>query len=250
MITQEIKAKLTILAAAIGLLVLTGCTTVPAQENITHRLSTDVNFKSTDSILDDLDKAERYIHEGEVFTLVITSPGGLVLAYKTVLDRFNRSELLIRTKVHTYAASAGAMMFLLGDERIAREDAKILFHYARYILDGQAITADVLTKYLNGDVLSEAMVKAIQLLGGNVEGILERLNKLNISLRELVVAAVGEEITNKLLIAGKDVTITGKEALDMGVATATYKLQTVKKRSFIPLKMTKSTLKKGKHANG
>ena len=236
--TQIIKSKLTILAGIAGLLFLTACQIAPVEtqkavikEDVTHRFTAGVSYLSVDDILRSLDKAEQVVQPNEIFTLVITSPGGLVSAYEVLLDRMSRSELHIRTKVHTYAASAGALMFLMGDERVMEENAQILFHYARIHVLGVPITAKVLSDYLSGKAVPTSETIALNLLkeyGVDLEELLAELTEINTALFKSVASVVGEEVASKLLVAGKDITIKGTEALEMGVATKVYKRATTR----------------------
>jgi len=140
---------LAVIAAVSASALLGGCFT-PTPQNTVYRFSEGVSFESIDGVLVSLDEAEVVIHKNEDFKLIITSGGGRIDAFNLLLDRLIRTNLHITTKVHTYAASAAAMMFILGDERIMNEDAVLIFHKSRIIVQGTHITANDMLLFLKG----------------------------------------------------------------------------------------------------
>ena len=75
--------------------------------------------------------------------LVISSPGGLVQAanpYLSALARWRARGVVLCTRVYTHAASLAAVLFSLGDHRVADPNARLLFHCAR-ITEAEQITA-------------------------------------------------------------------------------------------------------------
>ena len=205
--------------------------TTHSPENTTVRLSESFNQESVDKVLNALDAAEKVVTEGETFTLIITSPGGSSNALATLIDRLLSTELKVITKVHTYAFSAGAISFVLGDERVMEKNSSLLFHGARFIINGLHITKPVLDKYLSGekDLLSDEMLKMLEREA--IENLIEARQVL-IDLMEkdrvLLESIFPKEVVDKLLVEGKDVVISAEEALEMGVATSIYEFKTKK----------------------
>lgn len=214
---------------------------------ITHRMSSEFTFKTVDSLLNALQEAEKKLGPKDTFEVILTSPGGLVSAFKTLLHRMSLSPLHIRTVVHTGAYSAGAYTFILGDERVMEEDAEIMFHYARFSVRGQTITATVLRDYFkNRDLIERKKNMCLKIgakqicrdvrspiekaLGEFPDSTLKKwlkgLTKINNFMYQVVETRLGKEIADKVLIDGKDIYLTAKEALELGIATRTYKIQT------------------------
>lgn len=227
---QHIKSKLLIGAGILGLLALTGCGTVD-KINTVYRFTEDVHQGTIDKILYRLDAAEEVITPNETFTLIVTSNGGSVKAYKTLQYRLALTKLKLVTKVHSYAYSAGAMMFIMGDVRIIEEEAELLFHYARYVIRGVEITQDVMEKYLKDPMsLDKATRNVLEDYKDRIKRWLAEFKVTNKKLFDIVAHELGVKIAKKLMVKGKDITITGKEALKMGVATEIYSLEVIKKR--------------------
>ena len=66
--------------------------------------------------------------------LLVASPGGDTRAfgyYLSSMQNWQQQGIRIRTRVISTAASAGAFMVSLGDERIAEPGARLLYHHAR-----------------------------------------------------------------------------------------------------------------------
>lgn len=195
-------------------------------ENTTYRFSGKVGQPSIDGVLDSLDEAEKVITPKETYTLVITSLGGLADAYSTLITRMSITKLYIITKVHTWAVSAGAVMFILGDERIASSNAKILFHYSRFIMGKHAVTEPMLTNYLKGDRnIPLAAIKTLDKMGRK-EVVVYRdiLKKANEDLYVLVSTRLGKEVADKVLLLDRDVVLTAYEALELGIVTKVKKV--------------------------
>lgn len=205
--------------------VLSGCNLIKPDHNL-FRYTDEVTHKSVDGILSALDAAEVEIEEGETFTLVITSPGGSVGAFDSVLHRMNSTKLKTITKIRSYAASAGAMMFALGDERIMEEKAEVMFHYARFIVMGHHITQPILEQYVFGNKaeLNPEILKILDSFGiDRVLRYLDGMTEVNNHIRAILEAKFPKKVVDKLLIFGKDVWLKADEALELGVATSIYR---------------------------
>ena len=224
------------------------------KKEVTHRLSSDFSFQTTDSALEALERAENKFGASGTFKLVITSPGGFVVAYKTLLHRLSLTPMHVKTVVHFRASSAGAFTFILGDERIMSEDAVLMFHYSLLIIpmkDGSkvVITAKGIKDFYKNikEIAKKRAVynpktkkhvdmrtdeeKVLDTLNQSIIGQLilrdwlKGLEKDNAFIRQVVVARLGEEVADKVLIEGEDVYLTAKEALELGIATSIYKVR-------------------------
>jgi ATP-dependent protease ClpP protease subunit len=241
--------KLIKIAAVSTALLAGSCTALGPKEvdtvkkEVTHRLSSDFSFQTTDSALEALERAENKFGASGTFKLVITSPGGFVVAYKTLLHRLSLTPMHVKTVVHTGAYSAGAFTFILGDERIMSEDSEIMFHNARIVIRNVVITAKKIEDFFKryGDVVKRRKVcnkagKCFDMRTAE-ERILDdigvetlkrwwkSLKESNDFIRQVVVARLGEEVADKILIEGEDVYLTAKEALELGIATSIYKVR-------------------------
>ena len=75
--------------------------------------------------------------------VVISSSGGLIAAldyYLTQVGRYRARGVHFRARVISCAASAGALMFSLADDRVAEPGARMLYHCARVLSPG-SVTA-------------------------------------------------------------------------------------------------------------
>ena len=80
--------------------------------------------------------------------LLIASPGGDTRALAYYLDavgNWSRKGLRFRTRVVSTAASAGAFMVSLGDERVAEPGARLIYHHAR-VCNASDLTASAITE--------------------------------------------------------------------------------------------------------
>ena len=71
--------------------------------------------------------------------VVISSSGGLIAAldyYLTQVERYRARGVHFRTRVICWAASAGALMLSLADDRVAERGARLLYHCARVLSPG------------------------------------------------------------------------------------------------------------------
>ena len=81
--------------------------------------------------------------------LIVASPGGETRAFQYYLgavEAYRKRGVRFRTRVISSAASAGALMVSLGDERVAEPGAKLLFHHAHLPNAGE-ITARAASHY-------------------------------------------------------------------------------------------------------
>ena len=77
--------------------------------------------------------------------LEIASPGGLVQAINHFVDalaRWRARDVRVCTRVVSNVSSLGAVLFSLGDERMAEPDAKLLYHQARIPEVGTVTASD------------------------------------------------------------------------------------------------------------
>ena len=85
--------------------------------------------------------------------LVLTSPGGLIVALEHVLralGRWRARGIAVDTRVVAEAASAAAVLVALGDARTAEPGAKMLLHLSR-VLDTPELTAHLST-HIHGEL--------------------------------------------------------------------------------------------------
>jgi ATP-dependent protease ClpP protease subunit len=175
------------------------------------------------SVLKDIDAAETFIFPNETLTIIIKSPGGLADSYKNIKRAVTSSKIPhINTKITGWAASAAALTFLLGEERTMTEDSTILFHYVRVTVLGQAITAEDLRLFKAKDPnLNPDKYMAIKVVeaSGQLDEIFKYLEKIDSELDVAVDKIIGTDNRKKILVHGKDITLTSKEALSLNVAT-------------------------------
>lgn len=221
--TQELKSKLLILGVTVALFtttLLTGCNKNTPIENTTYRFSGNVTHKTIDDLLNVFEEAEKVVTPNETFTLIITSPGGRVSAFRDFAHEFSRTKLQLTTKIYTQASSAGAFMFIRGHKRFMREDSIILFHYARVNYKGVEITTNLIEKYLNGKINNKRILSILNVIGKNtLIKVKKRLTKSNTEIYMYVKKYIGVKAALKVLIHGKDVILNAKEAKELGVAT-------------------------------
>ena len=106
--------------------------------------SGEITWPSARRFVDDVDaNLEQYFYRH--IEVIVSSPGGLIDAFEYMVGAFARWRRVRGVHVHTRviatAASAGAVLLSLGDERVAEPGAKLLYHFSR-ALDAGAITAD------------------------------------------------------------------------------------------------------------
>ena len=80
--------------------------------------------------------------------LLVASPGGDTRAlayYLNAVRNWGRKGVRIRTRVISTAASAGAFMVSLGDERVAEPGARLIYHHAR-AQNANDLTASAITE--------------------------------------------------------------------------------------------------------
>lgn len=218
---QESKAKSIIIGGIflfLALLTLIGCGKTRELNNTIYRFNSDVTHKTIDNLLISFNKANRVISRNETFTLFINSLGGRVTAFNNFKHEFANTKLKLITKVHTFAASAGAFMFIRGDVRIMRERALLLFHYARINYRKVEITVSLIKKYLKGKVTSIYTLSVLNKLGKTrLKKIMANLSKSNKTIYEYTIKYIGKKAADKVLVDGKDITLTAKKALSLGI---------------------------------
>ena len=106
--------------------------------------SGEITWLSARKFVDDVDaNLEQYFYRR--IEVIVSSPGGHIDAFEYMVGAFARWRRVrgvhVRTRVIATAASAGAVLLSLGDERVAEPGAKLLYHFSR-ALDAGAITAD------------------------------------------------------------------------------------------------------------
>ena len=76
----------------------------------------------------------------DLVELVVASPGGTVAAVRSLLstlERFRDDGVRFRTRVRSIASSAGALIVVLGDERVAEPHARLEFHFTELYRPGR-----------------------------------------------------------------------------------------------------------------
>lgn len=190
-------------------------------------------------------------------TIEIDSPGGnssATLLMEQTIDDMKAGGTKVTTKVNSLAASAGAILFMQGDERIMAKTAILLFHgghYGGYGLTqatlGKAkafIDAGKLDRYiLTGKIESVEDIYALSTIntfvqdpGTGLAGVKHTINSAYNSLK-LLNDEIIDQVTVSLNKMGKrvwtngevqkelfadfedDVIITADKALELGIAT-------------------------------
>lgn len=89
-----------------------------------------VNTFTLANIKYSLELAHVIITDKERVLLTIDSPGGSVATIRKIIGEINNSQIPIDTYVPDNAASAGAIMFILGEKRYVNKTSVITFHSA------------------------------------------------------------------------------------------------------------------------
>ncbi|MBA4259183.1 MAG: hypothetical protein C0446_08460 [Chitinophaga sp.] len=234
-------------------LMVTSLTTLSVVKPFTQDvyLHSDVEEDSARSIIKDIQNVGLFTK----VNLVLESDGGLVRQENVIRRALGKS---YNSEVLKFAASAAAMLFIGGDNRVMTEGSAILFHEARLILGkGLFVTITDLAyitsghfneKYIFNKSLEKMYlnVKMFKRLSGEehytkIEFAKDLLNFLasKASLKELKKAVdemIAEhlkdikliakktrlsekEVMQKIMIPNKDTIISAKEALKLGIAT-------------------------------
>ena len=107
-----------------------------------------ISWKTARNFVDDVNAGlDQYRYQR--IDVAVHSPGGLIEALEHMVAAFKgwrKRDVHVRTLVDASAASAAAVLFSLGDERVAEPGAMLLYHYARENNPGP-ITAEDSAKY-------------------------------------------------------------------------------------------------------
>ena len=93
--------------------------------------------------------------------IVISSSGGLMAAldyYLTQVGRYRARGVHFRARVICWAASAGALMLSLADERVAERGARLLYHCARVLSPGPVTAGGSAAMHLELAQLDDVMI--------------------------------------------------------------------------------------------
>jgi ATP-dependent protease ClpP protease subunit len=150
--------KTTIAAVAIAASVVTAFNTVKLDEEIlvNGEFNATLFEKVHDNLLDD----NRYVRH----TLWITSPGGHISALSDIEATIENNDLNVDTYVKSYAASAAAITFLSGTNRMIDENGVLVFHRARVMIDKTTpLLASLVDYMLAHDALPDDLQEDIRL---------------------------------------------------------------------------------------
>jgi hypothetical protein len=92
----------------------------------------EVNTFTLANIKYSLELAHVIVTDNERVLLTIDSPGGSGSTMRKIVEEISNSQIPIDTYVPDNAASAGAIMFILGDKRYVNKTSIITFHSAHY----------------------------------------------------------------------------------------------------------------------
>lgn len=140
----------------------------------------------------------------DTLTIIINSPGGRASVFMDIMHHVKELKgrgYKIVTKATGNAASAGALLFILGDERIAYESTLFMFH-------GVQLSNPVTGQRVPYEVLTDDDKKIVDLYN-------------NWMLEELT-PIVGKKKAREL-VSEKEVYLSGKEAYELGIVTKLLK---------------------------
>jgi len=192
-----------------------------------------VKDKTVNSIIKEL------YNDGELFSifkrlrLVLDTPGGAVNDGDRLISHLESSGRHITTEIHNFAASMGAVLFLVGDNRLMNKEAKILFHQIRIMLaNGDIVTlADLEEIVKSGRVLDnsplkdkEEMIVAIvkDMFQDKLEEYVKHMRTEEDEHVKYIAKRIGKSesfVKEHLVRPNEDITLTAKQALEMNIAT-------------------------------
>lgn len=185
------------------------------------------DYENIDALAEKLHAIDDGLDKDDVLVINITSPGGVVLSFNNLRQYVNKAPFTITTKVTSHAYSAGAYLFALGDNRIMREDARIMFHPPLFNIAGMRFNALDIEEALKAKEESPLF----KLFGeDSLREFLDVLIKGEADLRKLLETRFSKDVVDKILIRGKDVFLTAKEAYELGLATSVEPLTYERKR--------------------
>ncbi len=120
-------------SSAHNLNVATSYLALSAGHSVVINLNDDITDESIDSVIKTIKEVEE-LSKGSLFQarvlIDINSPGGSVLAFYRLQNFLSTTKVKITTMVRSghMAASAGALILMLGDERLVDSNARVLFH--------------------------------------------------------------------------------------------------------------------------
>ena len=129
---MKIKALLALL-----LLLCSSCGVAHAQElnsSSTIYFETEVTDESVNTFIDQLSQAEQ---SNKDITVVISSPGGSVMAGWRMTHAIERSPAHITCRAEGMVASMAAIVFEDCDERVMTKDSVLMFHSVGMAVQGQ-----------------------------------------------------------------------------------------------------------------
>ena len=171
----------------------------------------------------------------EYLTLNVSSPGGNVSALKHIMRHVRATGMPVDTLITEDSASAAAMLFTMGKNRMMSEDARILFHRVRVFagspfnpvaITGKDIDDFLKTgkaEYLHSPEESKQIVEILsKVKRSDLEELLADLTKLD---KELIATAAknlnlpADFVETKIFPVNVDKWLTAKEAKDLGIVT-------------------------------
>ena len=200
----------------------------------------------------DLALSNIFVFEGERHVLALGTYGGMVYIKDEMVKTIKESKVPIDTYVEKFTASAGAMLFTEGENRIMHKDAKIMFHGVS--IGGTILTEPTLNKMIEFvdtgkfegvvfgtyriSTLEELDLMKMLLMVANSQGfskagefsksILENFKDINqkmlLDVYEIVSAKhphLTLDDVKRIVFANyeHDVTLTAQQAFDLGIAT-------------------------------
>lgn len=186
--------------------------------------------------------ANELVFPGKTITLVVNSIGGENSSLKSMLNELKASKVTVNTEAIDMASSAGAILFTAGKERTMQKDSKLMFHRARVMLPGPIVLTvtdlkifqktgkfpDAVFKTLPPEVLAMGLIPILtesiaKLLGEELTQIINDLEQFNNNIVNLVAKNIGKSpafvVKNLLPELDEDITLTARQALELGVAT-------------------------------